>query len=233
MARLFLKENIGDNSGWACGGSIINNNWIVTAAHCCEGIAEVDATMNDASKGTFEPDEFTLTSTQLFNHPLYNDFADGNGSNMDLCLIKFSGSLIQSGTAAACLSTAMPAHGKACWVAGWGTLSSGGSSPDLLQSVGVNIMDHDYCLANSNNSPPMPDDICAGMPDIDGDGTTDGGVDSCQGDSGGPLICDVNGEATLVGVVSRGIGCADVGHPGIYTAVHTDNWIATTIANNP
>jgi len=234
MARLFLKENIGDNSGWSCGGSIINNNWIVTAAHCCENIAEVDATMNDASKGNpSEPGEFKLTSTQLFNHPLYGDTSDGNGNNMDICLIKFPGSLIQTGTAAACLSTAMPAHGKACWVAGWGALSFGGSSPDLLQSVGVNIMDHAYCLANSNNSPPLPDDICAGMPDNDGNGMTDGGVDSCQGDSGGPLICDVNGDATLVGVVSRGMGCAAEGHPGIYTAVHTDDWIATTIANNP
>jgi secreted trypsin-like serine protease len=117
-------------------------------------------------------------------------------------------------------------------VAGWGTLASNGNSPDLLQSVGVNIMDHAYCQANSNNGPLMPDDICAGAPDNDGNNLTDGGIDSCQGDSGGPLICDVNGAATLVGVVSRGVGCADEGFPGLYTAVHTDDWIATTIANN-
>jgi len=233
MARLFLKENPGDNSGWACGGAIINNNWLITAAHCCEGISEIDATFNDGDQSSFESGEFTETSQDIFNHPLYGDFSDGNGSNMDLCLVKFSSSLIRTGTAAACVSTAMPAHGKACWVAGWGTLSSGGSSPDLLQSVGVNILGHDYCAANSNNGALMPDDICAGAPDNDGNGLTDGGVDSCQGDSGGPLICDVNGDATLVGVVSRGVGCADEGFPGLYTAVHTDDWIATTIANNP
>ena len=82
------------------------------------------------------------------------------------------------------------------------------------------------------NSPLKPDDICAGKPDLDGNGLTDGGIDSCQGDSGGPLVCDVNGAATLVGVVSRGVGCGDEGFPGLYTAVHTDNWIAETIAAN-
>ena len=34
------------------------------------------------------------------------------------------------------------------------------------------------------------DEMCGGMPDIDGNGWTDSGVDSCQGDSGGPLICN-------------------------------------------
>jgi len=232
MARLFLRENIGDTSGYACGGSIINNNWLITAAHCCDGIAQVDATFNDASESNFESGQFTETSTDIFNHPAYGDMTDNTFSNMDICLVKFSSSLIRTGTAAACLSTAMPAHGKACWVAGWGTLESNGNSPDLLQSVGVNIMDHAYCQANSNNGLLMPDDICAGMPDTDNSGLTDGGIDSCQGDSGGPLICDVNGAATLVGVVSRGVGCADEGFPGLYTAVHTDDWIATTIANN-
>ena len=33
-------------------------------------------------------------------------------------------------------------------------------------------------------------DICAGVPDWDGNGEADGGKDSCQGDSGGPLICE-------------------------------------------
>ena len=123
--------------------------------------------------------------------------------------------------------------GKACWVAGWGTLQAGGSSPDLLQSVGVNILSQDYCAANSNNGALLPDDICAGNPDKDGNGLTDEGIDSCSGDSGGPLVCDVGGAATLVGVVSRGAGCANEGFPGLYTAVHTDTWIADTIAANP
>ncbi|CBY11089.1 unnamed protein product [Oikopleura dioica] len=232
IARLFLKVNVGDNSGFSCGGSIINDNWVITAAHCCEGMAEVDATFNDADKQSFETGEFTSTSTQLFNHPMYGDSSDGSGSNMDICLIKFSDSLIQTGTAPVCLSTSYPEHGKACWVAGWGTLSSGGNSPDLLQSVGVNILGQDYCQAKSNNGALLPDDICAGSPDVDGNGLTDAGIDSCQGDSGGPLVCDVNGAATLVGVVSRGTGCGDEGFPGLYTAIHTDSWIETTIAAN-
>ena len=36
-------------------------------------------------------------------------------------------------------------HGQACWVAGWGALSSGGSNPDILNQVGVNLMDDAYC----------------------------------------------------------------------------------------
>jgi len=39
--------------------------------------------------------------------------------------------------------------------------------------------------------------MCAGLPDIDGNGLTDGGQDACQGDSGGPLICDVDGKYVL------------------------------------
>ncbi|CAG5110207.1 Oidioi.mRNA.OKI2018_I69.chr2.g4632.t1.cds [Oikopleura dioica] len=198
-------------------------------------LAEVDATLNDAAKDTIEAGEFQVTSTTMFNHPGYGDTADGSGSNMDICLIKFNDNLVtgRTGTAPVCLSTAYPDHGKACWVAGWGALSSGGSSPNLLQSVGVNILGQEYCSANSNNGALLPDDICAGLPDLDGNGLTDPGVDSCQGDSGGPLVCNVNGAATLVGVVSRGVGCADEGHPGIYTAIHTDTWVADTIAANP
>ena len=38
------------------------------------------------------------------------------------------------------------------------------------------------------------DEMCGGIPDVDGNGWTDSGADSCQGDSGGPLICNDQGD---------------------------------------
>ena len=94
-------------------------------------------------------------------------------------------------------------------------------------------MSQEYCINKSFISSLLPDDICAGIPDMDDDNVIDGGSDSCQGDSGGPLICPINGRATLSGVVSRGNGCAWRGYPGLYSSVFSaKDWIRTTIENN-
>jgi hypothetical protein len=56
-------------------------------------------------------------------------------------------------------------------------------------------------------------------------GVTEGGRDTCQGDSGGPYVAELDGdgdgtpEPTLVGVTSRGNGCAFEGYPGFATRV--------------
>ena len=46
-----------------------------------------------------------------------------------------------------------------------------------------------------------------------------GGKDSCKGDSGGPLISWKNKQAYLIGVVSRGAGCARHNEAGVYARV--------------
>ena len=76
---------------------------------------------------------------------------------------------------AACLPTKEVTHGDACWVAGWGTTSYGGELSNELLSAGVNIFSHEYCIANTLYTYLLPDDICAGIPDENHDGQTDGG----------------------------------------------------------
>ena len=84
--------------------------------------------------------------------------------------------------------------------AGWGALFAGGGSPDKAQHVTVPVVPD---CANTNYGPNVGIEynpvtmVCAG--------TT--GLDACQGDSGGPLFgVAPNGDRTLVGIVSFGIG---------------------------
>ena len=101
-----------------------------------------------------------------------------------------------------------PSSGDVAVVTGWGTTSSGGNLPSRLQVVSVPIIDRRKCEnAYSSYGGVTENMICAAL--------EEGGKDSCQGDSGGPLV--VGGQ--LAGIVSWGVGCADKGHPGVYSNV--------------
>ena len=72
--------------------------------------------------------------------------------------------------------------------------------------------------------------MCAGIPDLDDNGLTDGGKDHCTGDAGSSLVCNVDGKVTLTGIVSWGIGCAREGLPGVLGDVYNyRDWIDSTI----
>ena len=49
-----------------------------------------------------------------------------------------------------------------------------------LLSAGVNIFSQQYCIDNTIYQALRPDDICAGIPDSNNDGMTEGGIDTCQ-----------------------------------------------------
>jgi secreted trypsin-like serine protease len=105
------------------------------------------------------------------------------------------------------------ANGKDVMVAGWGTLESGGKSPDKLMKAFVETMTNKKCNTMYDDSKITDRMLCAASD----------GKDSCQGDSGGPLftVRAANGKTRMVqvGVVSWDKGCAEKGYPGVYSRI--------------
>ncbi|CAG5104716.1 Oidioi.mRNA.OKI2018_I69.chr1.g1478.t1.cds [Oikopleura dioica] len=231
-----LKFDLNDGQERLCGGSVIANRWVISAAHCCLDVQRVVGRFGDLKAMESDSNEYELEASAWFNHAEYDHYA--YDKNNDVCLIKFNDDIIASDpdskVQAACLPKADKQHGAGCWVAGWGSQFFGGFANPDLHSVGVNVFSAEYCIANSPSIFFLEaDDICAYKPDLNGDGMLDGGAAACNGDSGGPLICPTNGKATLVGLVSRGIGCAWAGFPNKYTSTFvTSSWIQETVAAN-
>uniref|UniRef100_A0A8D2Q082 trypsin n=1 Tax=Varanus komodoensis TaxID=61221 RepID=A0A8D2Q082_VARKO len=203
--RYSVPYQVSLNSGYHfCGGSLISDQWVVSAAHCYKsrGCLQIrmQLVIGEYNLAVLEGDEQFINSAKVIRHEGYSSWTLDN----DIMLIKH------------CV-----APRTMCLISGWGnTLSDGVNYPDILQCLDAPVLTDAEC----ENA--YPGQITSSMMCV---GYLEGGKDSCQGDSGGPVVC--NGE--LQGVVSWGIGCALPGYPGVYTKVcNYVKWIADTIAAN-
>ncbi|WNG17215.1 DUF1986 domain-containing protein [Cystobacter fuscus] len=222
--------------GPLCGGSILNEHWILTAQHCVyEGgfavtsPSTVRIAAGSSKLSTMEREGQIRFVDDVISFPGFAGVKKGK----DVALLHLSKPLTFNGKVAPiALATAedeaagLTDPGVISTVTGWGDLSYNGSSPDTLQAVDVPLLSHE------DTDAAYPEDITA---DQLGAGIIGvGGIDSCQGDSGGPLVVSKGSGKVLAGVVSWGEGCADPAYPGLYARVsHFQPWISSFLKKSP
>ncbi|XP_047217908.1 trypsin-2-like [Girardinichthys multiradiatus] len=197
-----------------CGGSLVNELWIVSAAHCYQNRIEVR--LGEHHININEGTEEFISSSNVIRHPSYNSYTIDN----DIMLIKLSrAATLNQYVQPVALPSSCASAGTMCLVSGWGNTMSSTADKNRLQCLEIPVISNQDC---NNSYPGMITDsmFCAGY--------LEGGKDSCQGDSGGPVVC--NGE--LHGIVSWGYGCAERDHPGVYTKVCLFNdWLQNTMSS--
>ncbi|XP_026133112.1 serine protease 27-like isoform X2 [Carassius auratus] len=179
-----------DGEGHVCGGTIISENWVLSAAHCFPNPNDISSYMVYAGRhllNSWNADETSHRVRRVvvplgYTHPQLGQ---------DIALVELATAVQWSDRIQPiCLPYANVEFSSdmRCMITGWGNIRDG------------------------ENIDIRPDMMCAGF--------QEGGKDSCQGDSGGPLVCQISdGSWVQAGIVSFGLGCAKPNRPGVYAKV--------------
>lgn len=159
------------NGQHICGGSIVNNRTIVTAAHCVNDFQPDNLSIR-AGSSLHSSGGITKNVSRVFIHPQYN----AELIDYDIAVLKLDSPLIKSESIK---SIALPESninypsGSLAYVSGWGLLTESSQSLTAqLRGIVVQTIDL-YICNNIYHGVLSPRMLCAGY--------LIGGKDSCQG----------------------------------------------------
>lgn len=213
MVRLYHR----DRRQHFCGGSLLNNYWVVAAAHCIResgvGVNELMIRIGEYDTRQTDDSEI-LQSVEAIHLPDGYDFTT---YDQDIALIKLAMPVVEFNDyiRPICLPNATIARrmfriGNKGKVTGWGQVAESGTYPRYMTEVTLPLVGRRRCRASTEHLVTM-NMFCAGYPRESGD--------ACRGDSGGPFSMEYQNRWYIFGIVSWGEGCGVDGKYGFYTRV--------------
>ncbi|KAG7197998.1 hypothetical protein KM043_016223 [Ampulex compressa] len=197
-----------------CGGSILNEDYVITAAHC---LTSKDPENIMVIAGTHDL-RYSHTTHRVENIIIHEKYNRSDSWINDIALLKVQDPFVKSALVSFIrLPNPMDVveANDVATVSGFGRLWFNGMRTKRMHWVNIFIADQKYCenmYKPKNNI--YKTQICAYDP------TAVRGA--CKGDSGGPLTVDKK----LVGIVSWSKNCADIKYPSVYTrVVYYLDWI--------
>lgn len=186
-----------------CGGSVVAEDVVLTAAHCVDDLDPDDLVV---FTGSVDLESDDLVETAVADIHVAHDYNEPVDLANDWALV-----LLDEAVDVEPIDMATePEEYDVLETAGWGETGSG--YPTVARWVEVPFVSDDDCEGAYPGGFDAQTMLCAG--DLE-----NGGVDSCQGDSGGPIMAPTDEGLLLVGVVSWGDGCAVAGNPGVYSEI--------------